>query len=267
MSGLMILPAFGYYVLGHAGRSGEYFFSWTVALIELIASPTFYARWLGFLGSLFGLTALFVGLAGTLLAAPRLRWLLLGAWLGYLLYGLTLPFQMYTHSYYHLQIVSLIALGLMPPAQAFVEQLGRQARGWQILFAGLTLSLVGYQAWAARSILLAEDFRHEPVFWSQVSESIPRETNVIALTQDYGYRLMYYGWRKVSLWPLSTELSQVRSGGKDAAAGFADLTAGKDYFLVTAFGQLDKQPELKDILKGYPIAAQGDGFVLYDLKP
>lgn len=267
MSGLMILPAFGYYVLGHAGRSGEYFFSWTVALIALIASPTFYARWLGFLGSLFGLTALFIGLAGTLLATPRLRWLLLGAWLGYLLYGLTLPFQMYTHSYYHLQIVPLIALGLIPPAQAFVEQLGLQARGWQILFTGLILSLVGYQAWAARSILLAEDFRHEPVFWSQVSESIPRETNVIALTQDYGYRLMYYGWRKVSLWPLSTELSQVRSGGKDAAAGFTELTAGKDYFLVTAFGQLDKQPELKDILKGYPIAAQGDGFVLYNLKP
>jgi len=267
MAGLMILPAFGYYVLGHAGRSSEYFFSWTVALIKQIASPEFYARWLGFLGSLLGLTVIFLSLAGVLLAPSRLRWLLLGAWGGYLLYGLTLPFQMYTHSYYHLQLVPLVALGLVPAANALLERIKAQGRGWQILFAGLILLLVGYQAWASRSTLLAEDFRHEPAFWSKIGEAIPADAKVIALTQDYGYRLMYYGWRKVELWPLSTELSRVRSGGKQAAAEFADLTAGKDYFLVTAFGQLDKQPALKDLLQNYPVAAQGEGFVLYDLKP
>ncbi len=267
MSGLMILPAFGYYVLGHPGRSSEYFFSWTVALIKLIASPEFYARWLAFLGSLFGLTLLFFSLVGVVLAPPRLRWLLFGAWLGYLLYGLTLPFQMYTHSYYHLQLVPLVALGLMPAAGALLERVKAQGRGWQILCAGLILSLVGYQAWAARSTLLAEDFRHEPAFWSRVGEAIPADADVIALTQDYGYRLMYYGWRKVELWPLSTELSQVRSGGKDAAAEFADRTAGKDYFLITAFGQLDKQPALKQRLQDYPLVVQGEGFALYDLKP
>jgi hypothetical protein len=35
---------------------------------------------------------------------------------------------------------------------------------------------------------------------------------------------------------------------------------------VTAFGQLDKQPGLKEILDQYPIAAKGDGYVLYDLR-
>ena len=42
---------------------------------------------------------------------------------------------------------------------------------------------------------------------------------------------------------------------------------GVEYFLVTAFGQLDSQPELAEILASYPVAAQGDGYVLYDLKP
>lgn len=267
MAGLTAFPALGYYVLGHPGRSSEYFFSWTVALIKLIASTEFYARWLGFLGSLFGLTVIFLSLAGVLLAPSRLRWLLLGAWIGYLLYGLTLPFQMYTHSYYHLQLVPLVALGLVPAAQALLERVNAQGRGWRILLAGLVLSLAGYQAWVSRSILVAEDFRHEPVFWSGIGAAIPADADVIALTQDYGYRLMYYGWRKAALWPLSTELAEVRSGGKDASEKFNDLTAGKDYFLVTAFGQLDKQPGLKAVLSEFTIFAQGDGFVLYDLKP
>lgn len=266
MAAWMILPGLGYYVLSHPGRSTEYFFSWTVALIQLIASPQFYLRWLGFVGSLFGLTMIFLSLGGVLLAPPLLRHLLVGGWMGYLLYGLTLPFQMYTHSYYHLQLAPLAALGLVPMADALLKRVKAQGRGRQMIFGGLILCLIGYQAWVARSTLLAEDFRREPAFWSRIGESIPANAEVIALTQDYGYRLMYYGWRKVDLWPLSTELSRVRSGGKNLAAEFDALTTGKDYFLVTAFGQLEKQPALKDILDGYPVAAQGEGFVLYDLR-
>jgi hypothetical protein len=35
---------------------------------------------------------------------------------------------------------------------------------------------------------------------------------------------------------------------------------------VTSFGQLDKQPSLKKLLDAYPIAIEGEGYVLYDLK-
>jgi hypothetical protein len=113
--------------------------------------------------------------------------------------------------------------------------------------------------------LVAEDFRHEPAFWKQVGDVIPADADVIGLTQDYGFRLMQWGWRKVSLWPLTTDLSEARGGNQDDA-DFASLTEGKEYFLVTAFGQLDKQPGLKEILAQYPIAAEGDGYVLYDLQ-
>ena len=77
---------------------------------------------------------------------------------------------------------------------------------------------------------------------------------------------MYYGWRRVDLWPLASGLAEVRGNTINAEKTFAEMAADKDYFLVTAFNQLDKQPDLKKILDGYPIAAQGDGFVLYDLR-
>jgi hypothetical protein len=77
---------------------------------------------------------------------------------------------------------------------------------------------------------------------------------------------MYYGWRRVDLWPLASGLAEVRGNTINAEKTFAEMAAGKDYFLVTASNQLDKQPDLKKILSGYPIAAEGEGFVLYDLR-
>src|SRR5512135_3487284 len=56
MAGIMAAPGFGYYVLGHPGRSTDYFISWTLDLIKLITSIHFYANWLGFVGGLLGIT-------------------------------------------------------------------------------------------------------------------------------------------------------------------------------------------------------------------
>ena len=165
MVGLMTVPAFGYYVIGHPGRSTEYFFSWTVELIKLITSVHFYADWLGFVGGLLGLTVLFVSLAGVLLAPPRLRWLLIGLWLGYLLYGLTLPFQMFTHSYYHIQLIPVVALGLAPAVDLAVVQANNLKWIWKSVLVALIVAAIGYQSWAARSVLVAEDFNQAPAQW------------------------------------------------------------------------------------------------------
>ena len=43
MMALMAIPTFIYYILGHPGRSDEYFFAWTVGLIKLITTTSFYA--------------------------------------------------------------------------------------------------------------------------------------------------------------------------------------------------------------------------------
>jgi 4-amino-4-deoxy-L-arabinose transferase-like glycosyltransferase len=265
MAAIMVVPAFIFYILLHQGRSTEYFFAWTVALIKLITSTEFYTRWLAFIGSLFGLTIIFLAVAGTFLATPRLRWLLIGLWIGYLLYGLTLPFQMYTHSYYHIQLIPIVAFGLASALNPLLESVPAQGRVGRVGFIALVVAVIGYQSWVARSVLVAEDFRHEPAVWKKISEVLPVNSKVIALTQDYGYRLMLFGWRKVDLWPLSTDLSEERSGNK-GPNDFAALTEGEQYFLVTASGQLDKQPDLKKTLTSYPIVSQGDGYTLYDLQ-
>lgn len=266
MAFLMVAPAFIYYVVLHSGRSSDYFTNWSVALFKLVSSTDFYSKWLAFLGSLFGLTILFAGLAGAFIAAPRLRWLLVSLWIGYLAYGLTLPFQMYTHSYYHIQLIPVIALGLAVVLNPLFERVSGLDMIGRAAFIGLMVAVIGYHAWVARSVLVAEDFRHEPMVWQKIGEAIPGNAAVIALTQDYGFRLMYFGERKVDLWPLNTDLAQLKNENRDTAARFHEITDGNDYFLVTAFGQLNQQPELRRILNEYPVVDEGDGFILYDLR-
>jgi hypothetical protein len=270
MAGLMALPSLLYYlVFSSSGRITEYVTAWTLALIQLIISPAFYVRWMGMLHSLFSLTILMIGLAGVILSTPRTRVFLAGLWLGYLVYGLTLPYQMYTHNYYHLQLTPLLALSLAPVAALVMRYVARQPRHWQLIFSGLLLVAAFYPAWVSRSTLVAEDFRSEPVYWEQIASHLPEDGNIIALTQDYGYRLMNYGWRKVSLWPITgeQELAELRGKGKSFEELFANHTENQAYFLITAFGQFNRQPDLQEHLKtNFPIVAEGDGYLIFDLR-
>ena len=263
---LMVLPAFSYYIIGGGERSGEYFISWTLDLIHLLSSTKFYLQWMTFIGSLFGLPIIYLSIIGALLLPSRGRALLVASWIGYLLYGLTLPFQMYTHSYYHIQLIPVIALGIAPIAHLVTEQAKGQGRFWRSLLVGAILLGVVYPAWVARSTLIADDYHYELEYWQTVGEAIPAYYDVIALTQDYGYRLMAFGWRKTSLWPLSTTLMEVRGGSIDAQKEFESRADGVEFFVVTALGQYEKQLGLREILESYPLAAQGEGYLIYDIR-
>ncbi len=158
------------------------------------------------------------------------------------------------------------ALGIAPIAHLVTDQAKNQGRFWRSRLVGMMLLGVAYPAWVARSTLIAEDYRREVPFWENIGEAIPPDYDVIALTQDYGYRLMAFGWRKTSLWPLSTTLMEVRGGSVDAQKEFAARTEGVEFFVVTAMGQYEKQPGLQEILENYSVAAQGDGYIIFDLR-
>lgn len=266
---LMILPSALYYLVDRSGNASEYFSNWTLSLAHLLTDPSLYVRWMSFLHSLIGLPMIVAGLVGVLLAPPRLKAMLLGLWIGYFLYGITLPYQMYTHSYYHLQLIPVIGLSLAPLAGQVGSLLAGQNRFSRLLLAGILLVSAAYPAWVARSLLAAEDFRPEISYWKEVSAALPEDEPLIALTQDYGYRLMYYGWRKARLWPTTAEqeLARLRGNQVDILGRFQELTAGRSYFLVTAMEQYRSQYELRNILEGnYPLVQSGDGYLIYDLR-
>jgi hypothetical protein len=268
MAVLMVAPTLVYY-LNREGRASEYVESWTISLSHLLLEPTFYVRWLNLVQNLMGMTPLMLALVGALIARGKGRVLLLALWGGYLAYALTLPYQMYTHNYYHLQLVPIIAISLAPVAQLILDRLVRQPRFLQLLAAGIALVWIVFPAWVSIAEFSREDFRYEPAYWQEIGAQLPTDGKILALTQDYGYRLMYYGWRKVILWPNRGEqaLAAMRGNAKKFEDFFAKRTEGKDYFLITAFGQFNDQPELQARLyDNYPVVAEGDGYLIFDLN-
>jgi hypothetical protein len=264
---ITVSPTLIYY-LSRGGRASEYFSSWTLALAHLLLQPVTYLRWLNLIQQLLNPVALLLAFIGVLLSQGRSRFLLLGMWLGYVAYGLFLPYQMTSHSYYHLQLVALVAISIAPVASRLVAWLITRSRIWQYIAMAAAFAWLAYWSWQALIPLYSQDYRNEPAYWQEIASYLPENGKIIALTQDYGYRLMYYGWRKVVLWPNRGEmrLNVLRGSEKDFRDFFAKRIDGKSYFLITAFKQFDDQPALKETLYGnFPILAQGSGYVIFDL--
>ena len=117
--------------------------------------------------------------------------------------------------------------------------------------------------------LVRQDFRAEAQFWADLGNELGHTTQVIGLTQDYGHRLAYWGWKDIELWPTSGDqnLRELAGIAKTFDEIFADRVAGKQYFVVTNFKQFDSQPELKDkLFNTYPVLEQNSEYIIFDLQ-
>lgn len=268
---LAAVPSILFYIINLGSRSSGFFSFWTVALSHLVLESNFYADWLVMLHNQFSLSNILLSLVGTIIAKRELKALLVGGWTGYFIYGLFFPYQMVTHEYYHLMLIPLIGLSIVSVAEAVNGLIQPQDWFWRLAAVAVLVGSCGYCLYVGRSVLIARSYANEPIAWKKIGDAIPADGKIIALTSEYGNRLMYYGWRGIAgYWPDSGDLrlfSLAGSGPTDFASYFKDKINGMDYFLVTMFSEFDAQPDLKDELtKNYPVLSEGDGYVLYDLR-
>jgi len=135
---------------------------------------------------------------------------------------------------------------------------------FMIITAGVFANL-----WDVRDILHKTNYRGQDEYWVAIGEKLGHDTSVAALTQDYGYRLEYWGWvMPSSYWPYVGDIAfRVNAGiiQPDFELRFADLTKGRQYFLVSDLTELNNQPQLREKLSQYKVYDQGDGYIIYDL--
>jgi hypothetical protein len=132
-----------------------------------------------------------------------------------------------------------------------------------ILIVGLFMVV-----WNFRNEMKAVDYRPDAGMWAGIGELV-RGTRVLALTENYGSRLEYWGWHTPNTWPSLGEMShsQLRGGTIDSFDEmFEDYTGKRDLFLVTDFDELKAQKQLRERLSSYQIYAEGEGYVIYDLR-
>ena len=271
MAGLSLAPAVFYYIGLHGGEAASYVSYNTLDLLGMVATSKFYAQWLATINELVGLSAFLAALIGVLLAKSKLRLALVGLWIGYAGYGFLWPFQYTTHDYYHLSLVPLVGLSLVPLIEVLLQKLGSQKRLWQMVAVVVIGCGMGYSFWEGRSELVASNYSNEPAAWQKMGEAIPKGASFVALVSDYGFRLAYYGLRNAAdFWPTRNDLSASAQRGNpamDPQSYFQGIIKGKQYFLVAALDDFDAQVGLKKILtEGFPVYKQGDGYILCDLQ-
>ena len=105
--------------------------------------------------------------------------------------------------------------------------------------------------------------------WAEIGQKLGPRAKITALAPDYGARLEYWGWERSVSWPLYGDLVyhvDLKGAKREFEERFSGLTARSDFFLLTLPQELSRQPELKERLATYPVIAQGDGYVIYDLR-
>jgi len=237
---------------------------------EMWRDPAFYIRWEDMATDTVGVGAFLAAIAGLLLLKKRSqRGLLAGLWLGYAAYSLTFPYHTITHDYYQLPLILIVAVSLIPVLGILANKLA-DSRWNQIVIAGLLLFGVFFRVWDVRVVLAGKDYRPEAAEWAAYAEYFEPGDKIAAISQTYGYPLRYFAWLDANIWLNDIDLTLRDLAGYDTDAvvdARLEALEGKDYFLVTQMNVLNEQRELKAFLSDFPVIADGDGFVIYDLKP
>lgn len=271
MAAISLVPAVLYTVLsatvgGNAGSLfGSRFFP------ELFTQPHWYQSWFMLAKSVVDYIPLFLAvLAFFLLPKGKFKVLYACLWIGYVLMGFTFAYHIYTHNYYHLPLIPLVAIGVGVVFAALMDRIQDQSPN---LLARLFICAVFVFAAAllvlkSREELVSSDYRYEETYWKKLGDTIGHDKKVIALTHDYGYRLSYWGFIDPRLWETQGDQTVDRLAGtveKPFEQQFADSIKGEDYFLVTLINDFNSQANLHDYLFAHYNYQQGEGYYLFDL--
>jgi len=240
-------------------------------LPELLTTPSFYLRWGLNLDQVVGFLVIALAPLGLLLFPLSKNGMVRGLWFGYVAYGLYFNYHFSTHDYYQIPFILVAALSLAPLGELLTKAIRTRRKGWMprlVLFAMWTLALLG-AAWTVYTELRATDYRPLASTYREVGDQLREEGKVVALTEDYGYRLNYWGWLNVTHFPSAGDLwyQEKRGDPQEFADVFEKNTKNRAFFLVTDFDECEKQDDLREYLtENYPLYADNDAYLIFDLR-
>ncbi|MCU1355969.1 MAG: hypothetical protein JWM89_1387 [Acidimicrobiales bacterium] len=238
---------------------------------SLLGQAHFYRDWLQIVTENVGWPALLLGIVGLVVARGTARALLAALWIGYVVTALLVDYRTITHSYYHLELVGLLALGsalamdaAITWARANAPTVLRMSRMPVVL---LLLIAIG-AAWVQRPDLSELGGPQARITADRDAASVTgMGARVASVSHSYGRDLAYYGnVVVVSELPSVDDLALLRLQGRpDPTARQSLRRAHVDWVVVTAPDSMG--PDLRTELDAhYRLAGHGNGWMVYDLR-
>jgi hypothetical protein len=272
IAGLGALPAalflaYGIFVRGDLASqfSGRF-------VPALMFNPFNYLQWEVKMSMAVGGIFVMLGLLSLFLVQDRyFRSFLYGLWGSYILFGLFFNYHIATHDYYHLPFIPIVGLTLAPLGDWFFARLTEATVQRWARIAVYVILIFGLfsVAWDVRNRMKAVNYRPEAAMWAEIAEQFDDKARLVALTQDYGSRLEYWGWLGSVNWPHTGDagFASLRGGTISFDELFDRYTSKMSYFLVTDFEEFGRQPQLKEhLFNFYTVSSEGDGYLIFDLK-
>ncbi len=229
----------------------------------------YYRRWKDLIDNTMTLELFLLGALGAFLIKEKTtRKMVISMWFGYVLYGLVFAYHIHSHDYYHLPQIPVVAIGLASLVTFLTAHLEERKGVIKAIICGIVLVWILANFTTVYLNLRDANYRSEGVFWKSLGDKV-RGSSVISMTQDYGFRLSYWGWVNTTHWMSSYDFEYRELAGNvvDREALFGETIKGMDYFLITAFGELEKQPYVKDTLvNNYEVLDSSSDFVIFDLN-
>jgi hypothetical protein len=244
-------------------------------LPQLWVSGFFWRGWLMNIGSTVGFIPLIGALLGMLMFRQGLpRALMFGLWIGYVIFGLTLNYNLATHDYYQLQLIPIVGLSIEPLMALVMNHVSQihpqwpwRMAAWGILSVALLLSLVD-----ARSRLVNPEFERKVRIEQEIGEHVNHSTKTIFLSSDYGVPLEYHGLLSGSAWPLASDLEWERLAGVPVLGAQERFNTwfakdSPEYFIVEDLTEFEQQEDLKQFLvQNFGVPTQSGHYIIFDLR-
>lgn len=242
---------------------------------HLLLHEYYWRGWMINIIAVFGGATIVVALLGIPLIRSRLgKGLLIGLVIGYVVFGLVFSFHIFTHKYYQLPLIPIVALCLGVVAAIVLKRLAKTNAFWRwSLFAAMVFALV-ISSEATQKKLRINVPDSYAALRKEIGNRVEHSRNTIFLAYAYGNPLMYYGRLSGVNWPHECDFvyTQLRTVGAvhmpqgDALLKSMLEESPSDYFIVTDMPDFSKQPDLKEALQKYPLIFSNNQCFVYDLR-
>ncbi|MBN1271438.1 MAG: glycosyltransferase family 39 protein [Candidatus Aminicenantes bacterium] len=271
-AGIAAIPTAVYYpyhlFLAKDMSAGGYFFP------GFILKSFFWDGWKYLLDRVIGLFPLYLALIGAFFFKKRMaRSVSLGLWMGYILYALVFTYPTYTHAYYHLQLIPIVAFSLAPLGGLLLNGLRKNMRSWAA--RALPLIIIFYPFFSslgqARKVLNNPNNHMMVRTAREIGRAVNHSNRTIFLSDFYGYWLIYYGRIFGKNWSTIWHDQAVVARGGTLLPPLKKLKRmisfnESEYFIVTYMEEFKRQTELREVLfNRYPVVEQTSRYIVFDL--
>jgi hypothetical protein len=236
----------------------------------LLTKKDFWQGWFELAVKVAEFTPLLLAVIGFfLLRDSKVRYLIIGLAVGFVVFSVAFTYHIHTHPYYHIQLFPIIGLSLGTIVINVAKSIRQSAGKFWWMPMAATLLLVSYFGYYEIHDSLYQTRLEDPSVAQEIGEIVRHSPHTVFVSYYYGVPLEYHGEFGGAPWPVRIEDAFYRRPGERQLTVEERIKAfgfTPEYYVVTNFGLFSrKHGDLQAYLETTcSLLAQTDDYIVYN---